>query len=286
VSGSAERVAGSRDRKARRSRRLPADLQGKVVLITGANSGIGYFTAKALATARCLVAGLDIAIENLQVLAQSMPERVLALRCDVTGEEQVTAACESVAARWGRIDVLVNNACVSLYQPFEQRTPQSFAHEIDVNYLGYVRMIQAVLPYMKRQGHGLIHNVSSGIGITGFGGASGYAATKGAIEGFTRSLALELEKYGIVCNLVHPPLVNTVSTKPLGLPQELMAKAEDVGWKIAKRMLCTRPVVTPDFRTAAFLIVARMFPAATGRLLSRMTAQARSRRESGPARAP
>ena len=171
--------------------RLPANLQGKVILITGAGSGIGYFTARALVTAGCLVAGLDIAVENLQALAQAVPERVLALPCDVTSEAQVKAACENVMARWGRIDVLVNNACLSVYEPFEQRTIESLSREVEVNYLGYVRVIQAVLPYMKRQGHGLIHNVSSGIGITGFAGASGYAATKGAIEGLTRSLAIE-----------------------------------------------------------------------------------------------
>ncbi len=254
--------------------RVRADLRGKVVLITGAGNGIGYHTTRALVTAGSLVAGLDIALEDLQTLARSAPEQVLALRCDVTSEAEVTAACEAVMARWGRIDVLVNNACLCVYEPFEQRTIESYAREVEVNYLGYVRAVRAVIPHMKRQGHGLIHNVSSGIGMTGFAGASGYAATKGAIEGLTRSLALELEKYGIVCNLIHPPLTHTASTEPLGLPRELLASPEDVGWRIARQMLSTHPVITPDFRTAAFLAVARLFPVAIGRLLTRATARA------------
>ncbi|HEC34284.1 MAG TPA: SDR family NAD(P)-dependent oxidoreductase [Chloroflexi bacterium] len=246
-----------------------------VVIITGANNGIGFHMAAALLEERYRVAGFDLSGENLAALQETYPDRLLFWRCDVTDEAQVEAAVEAVVQRWGRIDVLVNNACLAIFKPFEEKTLEETRREFEVNYFGYVRTIAAVLPQMKTQGRGIIHNVGSGVGITGFPGIYGYVSTKGAIEALTRTLALELARYGICVNLVHPPLTNTRSAAPLGIPPQAMADPADVGRKLAKKILSTKPVITPDFKTAAYLFFARRYPDAVGRLFGKMAERAR-----------
>ena len=246
-----------------------------VVIITGANNGIGFHMAAALLEERYRVAGFDLSGENLAALQETYPNRLLFWRCDVTDEAQVEAAVEAVVQRWGRIDVLVNNACLAIFKPFEEKTLEETRREFEVNYFGYVRTIAAVLPQMKTQGGGIIHNVGSGVGITGFPGIYGYVSTKGAIEALTRTLALELARYGICVNLVHPPLTNTRSAAPLGIPPQAMADPADVGRKLAKKILSTKPVITPDFKTAAYLFFARRYPDAVGRLFGKMAERAR-----------
>jgi len=216
------------------------------------------------------VAELDLSGENLAALQETYPNHLLFCRCDVTDEAQVEAAVEVVVQKWGRIDVLVNNACLAIFKPFEEKTLEETRREFEVNYFGYVRTIAAVLPQMKAQGGGIIHNVGSGVGITGFPGIYGYASTKGAIEALTRTLALELAPYGICVNLMHPPLTDTKSASPLGIPPQTMANPADVGRKLAKKILSTKPTITPDLQTAAYLFLARRFPDAVGGLFGRM----------------
>jgi NAD(P)-dependent dehydrogenase (short-subunit alcohol dehydrogenase family) len=140
-----------------------------------------------------------------------------------------------------------------------------------VNFFGYLRTIQAVVPIMKAQGGGIIHNVSSGVGLTGFPGASGYASSKGAIEAFSRTLRLELVRYNIWVTIVHPPLTYTRSSALLGIPPSSMADPLVVGCKLATHMLSTKAVITVDFRTALGLLFSRLFPAMMGRVLSILT---------------
>ncbi|WP_083910540.1 SDR family NAD(P)-dependent oxidoreductase [Effusibacillus pohliae] len=128
--------------------------------------------------------------------------------------------------------------------------------------------------YMKAQGSGIIHNVSSGVGITGFRGISGYASTKGAIESLTRSLSLEFGGHGICFTLMHPPLTNTKSAAPLGIPVQAMADPQSVGRKLAGKILSTRPVITPNFQTSLYLLLARKFPGVVGKLFCKLTENA------------
>ncbi len=246
-------------------------MTASVILVTGADNGIGFHLAASLLEAGRRVAGLDISGESLAALQEAHPDCFLPLRCDVTADAQVNAAVEAVVARWGRVDVLVNNACLAIFKPFTEKSLEETRREFEVNYFGYVRTIAAVLPYLKAQGGGIIHNVSSGVGITGFPGLSGYASTKGAIETLTRTLALELAPYGICVNLMHPPLTNTKSAAPLGVPPQAMADPADVGRQLAKKILSTKPVITPDFKTAAYLFFARRFPEAIGKLFGKLT---------------
>lgn len=248
-----------------------------VVIVTGANNGIGFHMTKTLLEDGNCVAALDIADENLVPLHSFYSERLLVSNCDVTDCVRVNDTISSIAEIWGNIDVLVNNACLAIFKPFEQKTIGETRKEFEVNYFGYVNTIAAVLPYMKAQGKGIIHNVSSGVGITGFPGIYGYASTKGAIESLTRTLALEFETYGICVNLMHPPLTNTKSASPLGIPVQAMDDPIRVGHNFAKRILSTRAIVAPDFRTSVYLFLAYRYPLGLGRLFAKLAESSKNK---------
>jgi NAD(P)-dependent dehydrogenase (short-subunit alcohol dehydrogenase family) len=244
-------------------------MAGKVVVITGANNGIGLGLFRALAERGWRVVGLDLSVENLPT------ERSFV--CDVTDPRQVERVIKQTVETWGRIDVLVNNACLAVFSPFEEKPLADTRREFEVNTFGYIRMIKAVLPVMKSQGGGAIHNVSSTVGISGFAGIYGYASTKGALDALTRTLAMELEPYGIVVNLVYPPLTRTRSSSPLGIPASFMADPDVVGRKLAEKIGSRRPVVTPGVMESIGVFVTRMMPRLMGRFLSGRAAAARER---------
>lgn len=243
----------------------------KVVIITGANNGIGLNMSESLLENGYLVAGFDLSGDNLENLYQSYPNQILFCKTDVTKDLEIAESVNQVITKWGQIDILVNNACLAIFAPFEEKKIEDTIREFDVNYFGYVRMITAVLPYMKEQQRGIIHNVSSGVGITGFPGIYGYASTKGAIEALTLTLAIELEKYGIKVNTIHPPLTNTKSASPLGIPVQVMADPAKIGNELARKILNTKPVITPNLQTKIYLSLSRRFPSAIGRFMGKIT---------------
>ena len=251
-------------------------VSGRVIVVTGANSGIGLAMTRALLALGDRVGALDVQEDALAELTADGAE-LRRYRCDVTDSQQVTEAVGDVLDAWGRIDVLVNNACIALFKPYVERTQEEIRREFEVNYFGYLNGTDAVLPAMCNQGEGVIHNVSSGVGITGYPGISGYASTKGAIEALTRTLDLELRPYGIRVNLMHPPLTRTCSSAPLGVPIQMMADPEDVGRKLARKVGQTASVLTPDLSTRLGIAANRHFPVRMGRFLARMARRAEER---------
>ncbi len=151
----------------------------RVIIITGANNGIGLSMAKALEKMGDHVACFDLTGDNLNGMNY--------YRTDVTDPDLVNKSVSSVLSEWGRIDILVNNACIAIFSPFECKSIEDTRREFEVNYYGYLNMIQAVVPAMRERNHGIIHNVSSTVGYTGFAGIYGYSSTKGAIEALSRS---------------------------------------------------------------------------------------------------
>lgn len=249
----------------------------KVVIVTGAEAGIGFaMVENLLASAEYLVAALDLSVSNISRLHGDYPDQLIIDTCDVTDSKAAERAVAKTVARWGKVDVLVNNACLALFGDFEDRDIAEIRAEFEVNYFGTINMIHAVLPLMKKAGRGVIHNVSSGVGITGFPGIAGYASSKGAIEALTRTLAIELAPLGITVNLMHPPLTRTKSSAPLGVPGQFMEAPEQVGKLLAAKVGSKRGVITTDLKTAAGLWVSRHFPGPVGRMLARMTKKARS----------
>ena len=246
--------------------------QGRVVVVTGANEGIGYHTLRALVEAGYRVAGLDIDGSNLVPLQDSHPSRVRFYQCDVTRDDDVEAAIEAIIDEWGHIDILLNNAAIFNYAFVEDRTLDDTREEFEVNYFGYLRTIRAVLPHMLARGEGRIHNVSSGVSLTGHPGLSGYASTKGAIEALVRSLQQELRHENVSVSLVYPPLTNTRSAATL-YPESLMTAPETVGRKLAGKIESSRPVVVVDWQTKLGLTIVRLFPSIARRGTERFLTQ-------------
>lgn len=240
-----------------------------VVVLTGANAGIGYHMLTALAEDRYRIAALDIAGDNVRDVRDDCPGQVRYHECDVTYAKDVDTAVSDVIDQWDRIDVLVNNAGVARFDPFQERSMADTRREFEVNFFGYQRLIRAVLPHMLERGTGIIHNMGSGTADTGHPGLSGYSATKGAIKAFTRSLQLELRHTDVSCTLMIPPSTNTQMTADIEYPDWMTVEAEEVGRKLASKIHSTQSVITPDWKTTTGLLLTRWFPS----IWRRMTAK-------------
>lgn len=161
---------------------------------------------------------------------------------------------------WDRIDILVNNAGIATVAPFEEQSVAETRRAVEVHYFGYQRMIRAVLPRMRAQGGGLVHNVSSGTALGGHPGMTGYASTKGAIEAFVRSLRLEFDDEEIAVTLMHPPMSATRMTADLDYPVWFLSEPAEVGRKLAGKIESTGPVIMTDWQTKIGLSLIRRFP--------------------------
>jgi len=184
----------------------------KVVVITGSARGIGAATMKVFAGHGYTAVGLDIlADEGLQVAKEVifLGGESLFLKCDVGNEPEVAACLQEVGSRYGRVDVLVNNAGVVLVKPFDQITWEEFQHTLQVNLGGHFLLVKYVLPFMKQQKSGVIINMGSVSGHVGQIDHVMYGATKGAIIAMTRALAWELAPYAIRVNSISPGSVDT-----------------------------------------------------------------------------
>jgi NAD(P)-dependent dehydrogenase (short-subunit alcohol dehydrogenase family) len=176
----------------------------RVVLITGASSGIGRATAQLLAGQGYRVFGGVRAPATTPPLAG-----VELVPLDVRDEASVKACVEAVCSRAGRIDALINNAGVNLVGAVEETSIGQAQALFDTNVLGVLRMIQAVLPGMRRQGAGRIVNISSILGLIPAPFMGVYASTKHAIEGLSESLDHEVRGFGIRVVLIEPHYIRT-----------------------------------------------------------------------------
>lgn len=170
-----------------------------VALVTGASSGIGRATAAALAEAGYAVAGTSRNGSQATLLAG-----VTYLDLDVTSDESVSALVADVLERFGRLDVLVNNAGVGALAAAEESSIDQAQDVFDVNVFGVIRMTNAVLPHMRAQGNGRIINISSVLGVIPAPFMAVYAATKHAVEGYSESVDHEVRAHGVRVLLVEP----------------------------------------------------------------------------------
>lgn len=187
----------------------------KTWMITGAGRGIGAEIARAaLANGDRVVATARKLGQLQDAFAGADPERIALVELDVADEAQAAPAVAQAVERFGRIDVLVNNAAYGLLGRLEEVSSADIARQFAVNVHGVLHMLRAVLPTMRRQRGGHIMNISSIAGITGFDGASVYCASKYAIEGLTASLALEVAPLGIKATAVEPGFFRTEFLDP------------------------------------------------------------------------
>jgi len=187
----------------------------KTWMITGAGRGIGAEIARAaLANGDRVVATARKLSQLQDTFAGADPERIALVELDVADEAQAAPAVAAAVERFGRIDVLVNNAAYGLLGRLEEVSSADIARQFAVNVHGVLHILRAVLPTMRRQRGGHIMNISSIAGITGFDGASVYCASKYAIEGLTASLALEVAPLGIKVTAVEPGFFRTEFLDP------------------------------------------------------------------------
>jgi NADP-dependent 3-hydroxy acid dehydrogenase YdfG len=180
-----------------------ADIEGAVVLVTGASSGIGEATARAAAGrgARLVLAARRE--DRIVALAEELGSAV-AVRCDVTDQVQVAALVRSAVDAFGRVDVVVNNAGQGLHASVEETGLEDFRALLELNLVAPLAVMQAVIPVMRAQGAGTIVNVSSGTTFGNAPGTGAYVASKVALERLTAIAREELRGTGVTVSTVIP----------------------------------------------------------------------------------
>ena len=193
------------------------DLTGRVAIVTGASRGIGKAIALRLASAGALVVA-GARADHAQAVVGEIDESggtALAVTLDVTEPASVAGMAQAALERFGRIDVLVNNAGIVRDQLLLRMKPAEWDAVIATNLTAVFACCRAVLRPMVKQRSGRIVNIGSVVGRTGNPGQANYAASKAGLEGFTRSLALEVASRGITANVVAPGMIETDMTAAL-----------------------------------------------------------------------
>ena len=206
---------------------VPQDFAGRVALVTGASRGLGRAAAE-----RLLARGGSVAINvrdaaRAEAIASELGDRAVAAPGDITGAGVPEALVSRVLARFGRLDILVNNAAHALGTRLEELTAEEWRLALDVNMTAPFLLTKAALPAMKAQHYGRVINISSTAGrmVSTLGGAH-YTASKTGLLGFTRAAAKELGRFGITVNAVCPGMIDTELTREHGSPERLNQLAQ------------------------------------------------------------
>ena len=204
-----------------------ARFTGKTVIVTGAGSGIGAATARRFAAdgANVVLAGRRRG-KLEEVAAEMDPASTLLHEADVSRMEAVAGLVEAAAARFGQLDVMVNNAGTAVFGPFMDTGIEDWRRVMAVNVDGVFFGCRAAIPHLL-ESHGCIVNVSSVSGLGGDWGLSFYNASKGAVSNLTRALALEFGGKGVRVNAVNPSLTSSEMTTDLEGDAAVMAKFAD-----------------------------------------------------------
>ncbi|HWB86563.1 MAG TPA: SDR family NAD(P)-dependent oxidoreductase [Bryobacteraceae bacterium] len=219
-------------------------LNGRVAVITGASKGLGKAMAQALAAEGARIALVSRSGEELDRVAQeicSTGGEAQAFRADVTNEEQVRQTEKDVIARFGKVNILINNAGINIRKPITDFTLEDWNRVMDTSVTATFLMCRSFVPYMKGQGYGRILAMTSIMSWVSLPGRSAYSASKTALLGMIRALALELAGEGITVNGISPGPFATEMNRPLienpelnaqflaGIPLGRWGKVEEIG---------------------------------------------------------
>lgn len=209
----------------------------KVALVTGSSSGIGFETCLALAKDGYQTFASMRNLKKSEKLKQiadkeNLPIKILEL--DVNGEESIVSAIKKIMNESNRIDVLVNNAGYGQFGCLEDISVDEFREQFETNLFSVVRIIQEVVPIMRKQGSGIIVNISSLAGRMGLPGSPAYISSKFALEGLTECLRYELGMFGIKTTLIEPGVVKTDFFKSMKIPE---SKKDPKYQQITEKML-------------------------------------------------
>ncbi|HSV18787.1 MAG TPA: SDR family NAD(P)-dependent oxidoreductase [Casimicrobiaceae bacterium] len=241
---------------------IDAGLRGKTAIVTGGSRGIGRAIVELLAEQGCDVTfvyrGNAQAAQEVVEQAHAAGHRVAAEQADITDAAACAAAVERIAERCGRIDVLVNNAGIIRDNQLAAMSDQDVSAVLDTNVGGVFNMTRAVVPHMIMQRAGRIVNLSSVAGDKGGRGQTNYAASKGAINAFTRALAVELAPRKITVNAVAPGVIETEMSQ---------AVREMAGDEVKNRILLKRYGTPEDVAYAVWFLASDYASYVTGQVL-------------------
>ncbi|MCF2149893.1 oxidoreductase [Desmonostoc muscorum LEGE 12446] len=181
----------------------------RVWFITGSSKGLGRALAETLLESGETVVLTARNPQLIEDLAASFPEHTLAVQLDVTKPEEVREAVKHAIAKFGRIDVLVNNAGYGILGAIEEVSNEEVRRQFETNFFGVLEVLRTVLPCMRQQGSGHIINISSVGGFVGYAGTGIYNGTKFAVEGISEALAQEVTPLGIKITIVEPGAFRT-----------------------------------------------------------------------------
>ena len=217
----------------------PKNQRALVAVVTGSSGGIGLATSLALARSGYLTYATMRNLakrKSIQSLAEKQHLPIRTVQLDVTDENSVKNAIQSILSESEGIDLLVNNAGYGLTGAFEDIGIDEIKALYETNLFGVIRVTQGVLPIMRKQGSGRIINISSGAGRIGYPGGSAYVSSKFALEGLTESMAYEIEQFGIKAVLVEPGFVRT----NFGENMVIAKKAQDPNSPYSQMMIQMR----------------------------------------------
>ena len=202
------------------------ELNGKVAIVTGGARGIGRDIVMQLAGAGCRVAincrGSVDAAEQLAGELDAMGSEAIVLRGSIADPGTGQMIAEQTIERFGRVDVLVNNAAINRDTTMRKMTDEQFVEVVETNLVGTHRVTKAVIDPMCDQGFGRIVTISSFVGQLGNYGQSNYAATKGGLIAWTKTLAYEVARYGVTVNCVCPGFIDTDMLR--GVPEHVQER--------------------------------------------------------------
>ena len=246
---------------------------GRNVIVTGASSGIGRDIAETFASMGARVTLLARREKMLDELAQKIRSEggtALPIMCDVTSESDVRRSIDHANRVHGNVDILINNAGVSIPSKIAEMNAADLRRMMDVNFFGTVYATQAALPTMLKAGRGNIVNVASLAGRRGVSPLGGYCATKFAVVGFTEALRVELFGTGVSASLVMPGLIDTPMIKEFEgspIPSGVAMPARWVTWGVLAAVTMGLAEIDVPFGSATAEKLASLFPDMAGSLL-------------------
>ncbi len=265
---------------------MPSELKDKVVIITGASSGIGRALAEELGVSGALVvlvARREVLLKTCAASIEAAGGKAFIVVADISREEECKRLMEEIVARFGRIDVLINNAGVSMRALFHQTEPDVLQRIMDVNFWGTVYCTRYALPHLLET-RGTVVGISSVAGFKGLPGRTGYSASKFAMHGFLEALRVEYMKMGLHVLIVCPGFTRSeIRSKALaanGAPQgssprdeQKMMEPSMVARKTIRAIKKHRRLLILTMEGKLVIALQRLFPGALDRVVYKQMAK-------------